>query len=133
MFSHRINLFVVFYKPVMEKQHQISPSEGGKQDNKKEDDNNVDELLPCKHCANQPCLTTVLEDNLVAVLETYRDWNTNKNIRFRMYKECVNHIHGPGLGKGVRKKLPLCVQSQIRDMAPDKENSYTGFIDNSNK
>ena len=117
----------------MEKEHETPPSGAGKKDSVKADDDNVDELFTCKHCDNQPCFTKMLEDSLVAVLETYRDWNTNKNIRFRMYKECVNHIHGPGLGKGVRKKLPLCVQSQIRDMAPDKENSYTGFIDNSNK
>ena len=49
-----------------------------------------------------------------------------------MYSQCIKYIHGPGLGKGVRKKLPDCLQNQIKDLAPDKDNHYTGFIDNNN-
>ena len=50
-------------------------------------------------------------------------------IRFHMYKHVTEWIHG-FLGKGVRIKIPLCVQGEIRDLAPaDPGNPYVGFKD----
>ena len=47
-----------------------------------------------------------------------------------MYANSVKAIHGPGLGKGVRKRLSRCLENKIRSMAPDKK--YTGFIAGNN-
>ena len=46
-----------------------------------------------------------------------------------MNKETVKVAFGPALGKGVRKKLPSCVQMRIHKMTPDDK--YTGFIPSS--
>ena len=47
-----------------------------------------------------------------------------------MYVNSVTAIFGPGLGKGVRKRLPPCLENKIRSMAPDEK--CTGFIAGNN-
>ena len=86
----------------------------------------------CRYCENDPCVSEEHLNMLASLFDTYRDWKTNRQIRFCMYSNCVKAIHGPGLGRGVRKKLPHCLERKIREMAPDEK--YTGFIDtNDNK
>ena len=82
----------------------------------------------CSHCGNHPCILGEIEPLLVSILETYGEWKSKKEVRFKMYAESTTHIHGPGLGKGVRKKLPSCVTNAIRSMAPAADKKYTGFI-----
>ena len=96
---------------------------------KEEDKATEDEEIECKHCGNHPCILRELDPLLVSILDTYGEWKTNKQIRFHMYTETVKVIFGPALGKGVRKKLPSCVQMRIHKMAPDDK--YTGFIPSS--
>ena len=79
----------------------------------------------CIHCGNQPCLVPELETMLMSILDTYEGWKSKKQIRFRMYSDTIKFLHGPGLGKGVRKKLPSCLQRRIHKLVPD--DSYTGF------
>ena len=99
----------------------------------KEEDEESESRIPCRFCDNHPCLSKDLEDQLVSIMETYGGYESNKKVRFRMYSQCITHIHGPGLGKGVRKKLPDCLQNEIKKLAPEKDNAYTGFIASSNK
>ena len=79
----------------------------------------------CDHCDNQPCTVSELDPMLISILQTYEGWKSNKQIRFRMYSDAIKSLHGTGLGKGVRKKLPSCLQRRIHQLVPDKE--YTGF------
>ena len=60
----------------------------------------------------------------VAIMQVYQD-KTHKQLRFKMYTESVKSIHGSGLGVGVSKRIPRCVQKLIRSLAPDNE--YTVF------
>ena len=92
------------------------------------DDSSVEILIVCEHCGQYFCAARDLEPTLNSMFDTYNGWKTNRQIRYLMYKEAVRVIHGDGLGKGVRKKLPACVENMIRDLAPDDH--YTGFIDN---
>ena len=117
----------------MDKHGQNSPSKNEEESNVKLEDIEVSVPHKCNYCGNQPCIIKDLEETLISVKETYGDWNSNKNLRFRMYSECIKHIHGPGLGKGIRKKLPQCLQNEIRLMAPDEDNIYTGFIESGTK
>ena len=51
----------------------------------------------------------------------------NKAIRFALYSVASRFVHGT-LGKGNRKPLPQCVQTEIRDCYPAHiGESYTGF------
>ena len=79
----------------------------------------------CKYCDNHPCLADDLKPMLVSIAETYSGIKTNRQLRFIMYGDATKSVHGTGLGKGVRKRLPSCVQSMIRSLAPDDQ--YTGF------
>ena len=90
------------------------------------DDSSPDVELTCTHCDNHPCVVRELEQLLNSILETYGGWKSNKEVRFIMYKDSVKFIFGTGLGKGVRKRLPACVQKHIHNLAPDDK--YTGFI-----
>ena len=82
----------------------------------------------CKQCGNHPCVGIELEPMLSSILQTYGDWKTNKQVRYLMYCDAVKFIYGIGLGKGVRRKVPNCVSQEIKEMCPDKNNDYTGFI-----
>ena len=79
----------------------------------------------CQVCDNEPCIAIELEQMLMSIFHTHRDSKTNREIRFTMYTNSVKEIYGPSLGKGVRKKLPHCLQMKIRSIVPDKK--YTGF------
>ena len=81
----------------------------------------------CVHCETCPCVAKDLYHNFSTICLIFEDSKTNKQLRFLMYREATKVIHGPGLGKGVRKKIPSCVQVLIKELAPDE--SYTGFLD----
>jgi hypothetical protein len=93
-----------------------------------------DESPRCPHCLNAPCL---LSQGLYRSMVDYYEENfcdadgettlASREVRFQMYKYVTEWIHG-FLGKGVRIKIPLCVQSEIRDLAPaDPGTTYVGF------
>ena len=115
----------------MEKDNKEVVSCGAK-DEDEEEKVDGDVVVECSHCSNHPCILGEIEPLLISILETYREWKYNKQVRFKMYAEATTHIHGPGLGKGVRKKLPHCVTSAIRSMAPADDKKYTGFIPRNN-
>ena len=81
----------------------------------------------CPQCESDPCVAKVLYPNFLTINTIFGDTKTNKQMRFHMYKEATKFVHGPGLGKGVRRKLPTCVESMIRDIAPD--DCYKGFLE----
>ena len=65
-----------------------------------------DPIVECRHCGNHPCFGIEMEPLLLSILQTYGEWKSSKQVRFLVYGEATKHIHGTGLGKGVRKKLP---------------------------
>lgn len=87
----------------------------------------------CPHCFNVPCL---LYQGLYRSIVDYYEENlsdesgnafTSKEIRFRLYRHATAWIHG-FLGKGTRIELPLCVKTEIVDLAPaDPGTTYVGF------
>ena len=103
-------------------------------DNKEEgDDKEVDEELDwvCKHCNTDPCWSRELESTFQSIMENYGGRMPNSGVRYKMYTQAVQVIFGICLGKGVRKRVPLCVTRVIRSMAPD--DVYTGFLESSKK
>ena len=81
----------------------------------------------CNQCGYEPCVVVELEEMLVAIKQSYIDIKSNNQIRFIMYKESVTHIYGRGLGKGVRKMVPKCIERKIHSMAPSAK--YKGFVE----
>ena len=88
------------------------------------EDEDTDE---CPHCDSDPCVAKEMYPNFLTISTIFCDTKSNKQMRFQMYKEATKFIHGPGLGKGVRRKLPACVECMIRDIAPDE--SYKGYVE----
>jgi hypothetical protein len=88
----------------------------------------------CPYCEQDPCcLQDGLYDALTAYEEFIREADTeekltNKEVRFQLYREAIRHIHGH-MGKGRRVKLLLCVETEIRDLAPEGDRNYVGFKD----
>ena len=98
----------------------VRDEEGKKNEEQEEEGSEI-----CKFCGNHPCSSLELESMLVSIVETYQDIKSNRQMRYLMYTDSTKYIFGTGLGKGVRKKLPSCVQMLIRKLAPDEH--YTGF------
>ena len=84
----------------------------------------------CFHCGRQPCIMFSDEYCTMVTIgeEMAEDGKSNKEIRFALYSHMSKVYHGPGLGKGNRMELPLCIVGEIRDHYP-KENGteYVGF------
>ena len=105
---------------------------------KQEDENNPDSTDPmksngtedpspfCVHCGDDPCVVEQLEEMLLSLVRSFRGVKSNKQLRHYMYTNSIRFIHGPNLGKGVRKRIPHCLQKRIHALCPDKV--YTGFI-----
>ena len=105
---------------------EASRDDGGEDEGTAGDEDKV-----CEHCGYEPCLVLELRPMFEAIVQAYLGEKTNKQIRFKIYTDSVLHINGSGLGVGVRKRLPHCVQKIIRRFAPDKD--YTGFKEADNK
>ena len=60
----------------------------------------------CMYCQRDPCIAEGLNTMLHSMLDLYRGWKTNRQVRFFMYTQSATCIHGPCLGKGVRKSYP---------------------------
>jgi hypothetical protein len=93
----------------------------------------VDKENTCKFCNSGPCLLeqgvyeelTLAYELSVDPADLSSSLLSNKEIRFRLYRYTVNWIH-EYLGKGNRRKLPQCVESEIRH-APESTGIYVGF------
>ena len=90
------------------------------------EENVVDETEFCGHYESDPCVIVELQE----ILSSCRDVESNKQIRFMMYRDSMRFIIGSGLGKGARKKLPVCKQGKIHSMIPYV--TYTGFMKSNN-
>ena len=88
----------------------------------------------CKHCKKDPCC---LIDHLACILsfgEEYKDQGrSNNEIRYALYRDVTYEMNGT-LGRGVRKKLPQCIELFIKNKWPKpmEQVSHVGFISNVN-
>jgi hypothetical protein len=84
----------------------------------------------CQHCHATPCVINVdqMYDNLMEVGHDMEATGySNHEIRYRLYRDASTILFGRQ-GAGVRKKLPLCVEGDIRDAYPNPPNvQYVGF------
>ena len=55
-----------------------------------------------------------------------RDEVPNKSYRYAAYRQFCWFIHSR-LGKGVRRVIPACVVSKIREQFPSSDGVYVGF------
>jgi hypothetical protein len=92
-----------------------------------------EEDSPCVHCDFCPCileqgLYDLLSEGVSLLEDDGHDIHAiRRQVRYDMYRKASNFIFGR-LGKGIRKKLPDCVVSEIRDFVPENDKtSYVGF------
>jgi hypothetical protein len=86
----------------------------------------------CQECGESPCIFFEHEELLVAYddaeygLETSVEPLPDNNIRRKkLYRQLTLMLNGGPLGAGVRKPLPSCCVSAIRDMLPS--DTFMGF------
>jgi hypothetical protein len=94
--------------------------------------NNVDTIEdPCPECGEDPCVFGQHEELLVLFDDTEHGTGstepipTNNVRRKKLYRQLTLMLNGGPLGAGVRRPLPNCCVSAIRDMLPSE--SFMGF------
>jgi hypothetical protein len=96
-----------------------------------------EEAKLCEACNSSPCVLSVVDPDIDQDKSLYEylsfvgenmqeDGQTNKEIRYELYRIATNAISGH-LGKGNRKKLPTCVTADIKDLFPESTGEYVGF------
>jgi hypothetical protein len=97
--------------------------------NKKEVDENEE---TCVECGESPCVFFKHEELLVLFDDTEHGATcstepipSNNVRRKKLYRQLTLMLNGGPLGEGVRKPLPSCCVSAIRDMLPSE--TFMGF------
>ena len=97
-----------------------------------EDDEDEDDTA-CEDCGEAPCLFLAHQESLVAFDKAMvsglapEDVPPNNSRRKSLYRELTLRINGGPLGAGVRRALPDCCVSAIRQIMPSPTASYMGF------
>jgi hypothetical protein len=99
---------------------------------KEEEVSSVEDIVKaCKHCNQSPCvINSGLYEEIMCVGEGMEEVEANnKEIRHALYRLVVKKLFGK-LGPGVRKQIPQCIMSEIKDAYPaEKGTEYVGFKD----
>ena len=100
-----------------------------------EDNDNVstikEDVSVCQECEEDPCLFVQNKISLVAFDEAEHadlateDVPSNNVIRKKLYRQLTLMINGGPLGAGVRRELPKCCVSAVREMHPS--DTFMGF------
>jgi hypothetical protein len=92
----------------------------------------LDEEEVCVECWENPCVFFLHEELLVAFDEAEHgerlegeDVPPNNVRRKKLYRQLTLMLNGGPMGAGVRRPLPSCCVSAIRDMLPS--DSFMGF------
>ena len=83
----------------------------------------------CSTCKRNPCFIFEHLPYLHSIASHLKNTGqSNRSIRYQLYRRLTNKIHGP-LGRGVRRELPPCLVEFIRDNFPNENTSepYVGF------
>jgi hypothetical protein len=91
----------------------------------------VEDIVSCPGCEEHPCVFTSHRENLVAYDEAehsclaLEDIPDNNLRRKKLYRQLTLMINEGPLGAKVRRPLPSCCVTAIRDMLPS--DTYMGF------
>jgi hypothetical protein len=92
----------------------------------------VEDMVSCPGCEEHPCVFTQHKDNLVAYDEAEHpclpggeDMPENNLRRKKLYRQLTLMINEGPLGAKVRRPLPSCCVTAIREMLPS--DTYMGF------
>ena len=98
-----------------------------------------EEIDFCALCGRSPCVWETDKQEIIDAfngryggipvegsLEERRE--AQKQRRHYLYRHYINFMYGI-LGRRVRVKLPECITSGIRRLAPDPDSQYVGFRD----
>ena len=89
----------------------------------------VDDSMKCEYCGLFPCVAVREYDNMMAIGSDLESENkSNREIRFVLYRY-MSMCYNGYLGAGKRKKLPACVEGDIRDHYPKGRDDpdYVGY------
>jgi hypothetical protein len=83
----------------------------------------------CDFCGDSPCVW-IAERRAVIANDNNENGHTftiyNKTRRKIAYKHMYRAVFGPGQ-KGIRQKLPECVELGVRTLFPDEQDQYMRF------
>jgi hypothetical protein len=90
---------------------------------------NIESDKCCDFCGYSPCVW-IAERRAVIANDNNENGHTftiyNKTRRKMAYKHMYRVVNGPGQ-KGIRHKLPECVELGVRTLFPDEQAQYMGF------
>jgi hypothetical protein len=74
----------------------------------------------CKDCGERPCIWLSNRHELMVMMRTEYNTGEPPNIiqRMRLYHEFVRYMNRRGIGKGVRDRLPECVEDGVHEIYP---------------
>ncbi|CAB9517267.1 hypothetical protein SEMRO_845_G209940.1 [Seminavis robusta] len=87
-------------------------------------------IVPCRHCEQYPCymIQDMVGGSLMMTGDMMKEEGfDNKTIRKAMYKEAVRMIFGH-LGAGKRRRLPVCVEGEIKDTWPRNPSKDAEYV-----
>ena len=84
----------------------------------------------CQNCGYHPCVwQTYKEDNedyLSSLKGEISQGRQSSGVRKQVYRDITRIMHGI-MGSGVRRKLPKCVEDNVRRMFPSEDQKYMGY------
>ena len=84
----------------------------------------------CQNCGYHPCVwQTYKEDNedyLSSLKVEISQGRQSSEVRKQVYRDITRTMHGI-MGSGVRRKLPTCVEDNVRRMFPSEDRKYMGY------
>ena len=84
----------------------------------------------CKYCKRRPCVWTAFTtDNAAFLSVQHRMVNSGgraRKARKSVFQRITRKLHGV-MGAGKRKRLPQCVEDNVRQMFPSKDGRYMGY------
>ena len=84
-------------------------------------------MVMCNHCNEDPCILTIHGEVIRSAIPALdMEWTENQKRKY-LYKMFIRAEHGR-LGRGVRKKIPICVLEYIHDLFPSPDGNYMGHM-----
>ena len=94
----------------------------------------LDDEEECQYCHGTPCFWTQRQHDINPFIDMLHDEEgiTNRERRFRAYR-FISRLYEGFLGRGVRRQLPQCLETEVRDCFPKRpDEDYVGFQSSDN-
>ena len=86
----------------------------------------------CQGCGYQRCVWETFKDDneeyLCLLRSKISEGRRPGEVRKLVYRDITRSMHGT-MGSGVRRKLPNCVEDNVRRMFPSNDGKYMGYKD----